>query len=48
MSLPDYQIFIDVFSSCFIIAFPIALTILLTQKLADVFLDFVFGTKIKF
>lgn len=44
----DYQIFINIFSNTFMIAFPIALIMLVVIKLTDIFLDFVLGKKIKF
>lgn len=43
----DYQTFVNVFIQLILVAFPLALTIGLSEKLITMFLDFVFGRNLK-
>ena len=46
MLLPDYQAVFDLFVTLTVIAFPIGLVILISQKLINIFINFVFGKEV--
>lgn len=46
MILPDYQVVVDLFVNLSIITFPIALVILIVEKITNIFIRFVFGKEV--
>lgn len=48
MTIPNYQIVVDLATNIMLVAFPIALVFMIVQKITGIFVSFVFGKEISF
>ena len=48
MTVPNYQVIIDLLANVMLVAFPIALIFMICQKIIGVFISFVFNKEVTF